>query len=122
MDGHETYFLRVSGGKCRDRARVVSGCPPRCGSRRRRDRRRSPICGRAHCSSRRSALAVGVTTRVIAGAGAAAALIIAAAGGRTPTVAEGGFVLIAAGIALIGPGAYSIDAALFGRRTVHLPD
>ena len=27
----------------------------------------------------------------------------------------------AAALALIGPGAYSVDARLFGRRVVHLP-
>jgi hypothetical protein len=31
-------------------------------------------------------------------------------------------ILDAVALALIGPGAFSIDARLFGRRTVHLPD
>ena len=30
-------------------------------------------------------------------------------------------VLDAAALALIGPGAFSVDAQLFGRRTLHLP-
>lgn len=38
-----------------------------------------------------------------------------------PTTFLVGEVLMFAAVALLGPGAYSIDAALFGRRTVHVP-
>ena len=67
-------------------------------------------------------LAAGFATRILSGIGVAALVIVTVARGRYPTAAEAGFVLISAGVALIGPGAYSIDAAIFGRRTVHLPD
>lgn len=67
-------------------------------------------------------LAAGFGTRVVAAIGATVPLVVAATTGRYPALAEVSFVLIAAGVTLIGPGAYSIDAALFGRRTVHLPD
>ena len=67
-------------------------------------------------------LAAGFATRVVSAIGAVAPLIVAAATGRYPAIGEIGFVLVAAGVTLIGPGAYSIDAALFGRRTVHLPN
>ena len=67
-------------------------------------------------------LAAGFATRIVSAIAAAAPLIIAAANGRYPAIGEAGFVLVAVGVTLIGPGAYSIDAALFGRRTVHLPE
>jgi hypothetical protein len=41
--------------------------------------------------------------------------------GDQPTVGIGASILNSAALALLGPGAYSMDARLFGRREIVLP-
>ncbi len=67
------------------------------------------------------ALAVGFGTRVAAGLCVAlcAFLVWPVGAPAIPLLAQG---LAAGALTMIGPGAFSIDANLFGRRTIHLPD
>lgn len=66
-------------------------------------------------------LCAGFQTRVIAGLSLAAPIFaLAAAPAPLPLAAL--HVMDAIALALIGPGAWSADAVLFGRRTVTLPD
>lgn len=65
-------------------------------------------------------LAVGLWTPVVAGAIAVVQIWMCASGMLDPLVS----LLIAAlgaSLALIGPGAWSIDARIFGRKTILLP-
>ena len=72
---------------------------------------------------------IGLTTPL---AGALAALVSAASAASwlpSPTpnalgagVSGGLLIVVTAAIALLGPGAISIDAALFGRREITIPD
>jgi putative oxidoreductase len=66
-------------------------------------------------------LLVGFPTRLIAVACAIAAAIITAVAPIYPLACSAAFILSMMALALIGPGAYSIDAVLFGRRTIQLP-
>ena len=66
-------------------------------------------------------LLVGFPTRLIAAACAIAATIIAATAPIHAIACSAAFILSMMALALIGPGAYSVDAVLFGRRTVQLP-
>ena len=67
-------------------------------------------------------LSLGLCTRIFACMGAAiflAQLVLGASTTPTSLVAD---LLAAAGLAMAGPGAFSLDALRFGRRTLHLPD
>ena len=66
-------------------------------------------------------LVAGFPTRLLALACAVLAAIVAWTLQIEPIAYSGAFILSMLGLALIGPGAYSVDAVLFGRRTVHLP-
>lgn len=66
-------------------------------------------------------LVSGFPTRFIAGACALVASAIAATVHVYPLACSAAFVLSMLALALIGPGAYSLDAVLFGRRTIYLP-
>ncbi len=66
-------------------------------------------------------LGFGIATRSVAGfvaVGAAIALLLGAC--ATPALLLP-HAIDAVALALIGPGAFSIDARLFGRATIHLP-
>lgn len=65
------------------------------------------------------AVVLGVATRVAASFGAVIALFVLGDGAiDLPHVTS---FLDAAALALIGPGALSIDAIRFGRKTIHFP-
>ena len=65
-------------------------------------------------------LCAGVLTRAIAGLSVVTcAVAFAASASLETTVAPG---LAAVALALTGPGAFSVDARLFGRRTITLPN
>ena len=67
-------------------------------------------------------LAVGFGTPVVSAIAALAAVADMVAGPHARGVgATGVLVLDAAALGLLGPGAYSIDARLFGRRVTVLP-
>ncbi|MEG3175350.1 hypothetical protein U1872_03850 [Sphingomonas sp. RB3P16] len=63
----------------------------------------------------------GFPMRLIAVACAILAAVIASSVQIYPIAYSVAFILSMLALALIGPGAYSVDAFLFGRRTVHLP-
>ncbi len=64
---------------------------------------------------------IGFCTRIAAGLSVAIAVAIALTIDQAVTLSIVNHVLNAAVLAMIGPGAVSIDARLFGRRTLHLP-
>lgn len=67
------------------------------------------------------ALLLGIATRTVAGlaaAGAATALLLGACGAPALLATH---AIDAAALALIGPGAFSLDSRLFGRSTIRLP-
>lgn len=66
-------------------------------------------------------IAAGIQTRITAllAAAVAVGLIIRMGGVMMPLAAH---LLDCLVLAMAGPGAYSIDARLFGRRIVHLPE
>lgn len=64
-------------------------------------------------------LLVGVRTRFLAGLSMAAA--ISALAGGTGLAAMIAPMLDACALLFVGPGAYSVDARLFGRRTIIVP-
>lgn len=66
------------------------------------------------------AVATGFRTRMAASIAVVVALAVAVAASDLATVAASTFFLQAVALTMIGPGAASIDARLFGRRTVHL--
>jgi hypothetical protein len=67
-------------------------------------------------------LALGFVTPVMSVAAAAAAVAEIAAGPHAQGLVVGVVLLLnAAALGLLGPGAYSIDACLFGRRVTVLP-
>jgi len=69
-----------------------------------------------------AAIAAGVFTQPAA---IIAAVIIALTAGTTsdaPSIALGLHALVAIALAMLGAGAFSIDARLFGRRVIHLGD
>jgi hypothetical protein len=69
------------------------------------------------------ALLLGLLTRWAAVVGVAGELMLLLAFGGRPGVAAALTAMDLAALAMIGPGAYSIDAALFGRRVITLdPD
>jgi hypothetical protein len=69
-----------------------------------------------------SCLAVGFVTPVMSVVTAVAAVAEIAAGPNAQGLVVGGVLLLdAAALGLLGPGAYSIDARLFGRRVTVLP-
>ena len=68
------------------------------------------------------ALALGLRTRAAASLSGAVALA-ATFGSAPPELARYATAALAAtALALLGPGALSVDSRLFGRRTVHLSD
>ncbi len=67
------------------------------------------------------ALVAGFATRIIAASASVAGLLALAAGDHAMWVLLLGRSIDALALALIGPGAYSIDALLFGRATITLP-
>lgn len=66
------------------------------------------------------AVGFGLFTRTAATLSVATLLVSAAMGGTLPALASAPFFFTASALAIIGPGAISIDARMFGRRTVHL--
>jgi putative oxidoreductase len=67
------------------------------------------------------ALAAGFATRTIAALGATAGCIASLSGTCAMPILLLTHVLDAVALAMIGPGAFAIDARLFGRATIHLP-
>lgn len=65
-------------------------------------------------------LAAGLSTPLLAGLGVLHALFALIGGGGEP-LAGGLGVLVCAALALLGPGAYSLDALRYGRRRLALP-
>lgn len=61
----------------------------------------------------------GVSTRILA---AVSASVLAAVLAAAPIEMLAMHLVCSAALALIGPGAYSIDSALFGRRQIVLPN
>jgi hypothetical protein len=64
-------------------------------------------------------LCIGIQTRALAAVSLGLSILTLAAGEWPLTAVH---VLDASALTLIGPGAWSLDAILFGRRTVTLPD
>jgi hypothetical protein len=67
-------------------------------------------------------LVAGFPTRLISAASIVGAIVLAWNIDVYQISSLSGFILNMLALMLIGPGAYSIDATLFGRRTVHLPE
>ncbi len=69
-----------------------------------------------------AALAIGALTRLAAGLCAVAITVVGAQLGdpQTSMAGAGAGAAMSLGLALLGPGAYSVDARLFGRRIVDL--
>jgi putative oxidoreductase len=65
-------------------------------------------------------LAVGFATRIVAFVHAAAAIAIAFMTGSESALTMIGSACGCAALGLLGPGAYSIDANVFGRRVIRL--
>ena len=85
------------------------------------DLARAPL-GLAGIALASSCLGVGFVTPVMSVVTAAAAVAEIAAGPQAQGLVLGGVLLLdAAALGLLGPGAYSIDACLFGRRVTVLP-
>jgi len=68
------------------------------------------------------AVLVGVCTRIAAGLGAVGCMLLVWPAGSAPAVPFLTEAAAAAALAMIGPGAFSIDARLFGRRIIHLAE
>lgn len=66
-------------------------------------------------------LGFGIATRTVAGFVAVGAVIALLLGACTTPVLLLPHAIDAMALALIGPGAFSIDARLFGRATIRLP-
>jgi len=66
-------------------------------------------------------LAIGLMTRAAAAACVFIDVIVIAQGGTCSAWLLASHVMGAAAVALVGPGAWSVDARLFGRRTISLP-
>ena len=67
-------------------------------------------------------MGVGIYTRLAAGLGALALVALVWPIGQAPAIPFLTQAAAAVAAALLGAGAYSIDARLFGRRTVHLAE
>jgi len=67
-------------------------------------------------------LALGIATRWIAAICGSVILILVWPMGILPTASCLTGSLNALALAMIGPGLYSLDALIFGRRTLHLPE
>ena len=67
------------------------------------------------------ALAIGFHTRVAAGLSVLIAIIPVTIVANLPAKSLIGFALPAIALAMIGPGAASLDSRLFGRRKITLP-
>lgn len=67
-------------------------------------------------------LTAGLYTRISACLAAAMFLAQLVLGSRMTPIALLADALAAAGLTMSGPGAFSLDALRFGRRTLHLPD
>ena len=67
-------------------------------------------------------LLIGFLTPVVAIIIAGGAIVTAIAALSLPTLSLMGVVILAAAIALLGPGAFSVDARLFGRREILIPN
>ena len=67
------------------------------------------------------ALAIGLYTRVAAGLSVLTAIILVTIVANLPARSLMGFALPAIALAMIGPGAASLDSRLFGRRKITLP-
>jgi hypothetical protein len=65
-------------------------------------------------------LVTGFPTRIIAAACAVAGVYVATTTQVYPVACLAAFILSMLALTLIGPGAYSVDAILFGRRKVYL--
>jgi hypothetical protein len=67
-------------------------------------------------------LSSGLFTRTAAAAGATILAGLSASSGGSFALLGGGEALVLTAIALLGPGGYSIDAILFGRRTIRVAE
>ncbi|MEI8435455.1 hypothetical protein WBQ88_15820 [Sphingopyxis sp. CCNWLW253] len=67
------------------------------------------------------ALVAGFATRIIAASASVAGVLVLVANDHATLIFLAGRSIDALALALIGPGAYSIDAALYGRATINLP-
>ncbi len=68
------------------------------------------------------ALAVGAFTRAAAVLSACMAMFVCLDAGGKPALVSALLSLPALALALLGPGGYSVDALLFGRRVIRLDD
>jgi len=66
-------------------------------------------------------LLVGFLTPVISTIILAAAILSLAAGQNSGVIIEIYAIILSAAVALLGPGAFSLDARLFGRREIVIP-
>ncbi len=67
-----------------------------------------------------ASLALGALTRLAAGLCAIAIAVVGAQLGDHQSLVVAAGAAMSLGLALLGPGAYSVDARLFGRRIVEL--
>ena len=67
-------------------------------------------------------LLIGFLTPIVAVIIGGGAIIIALSALTLPTQSLVGVIILAAALALLGPGAFSVDARLFGRREILIPN
>ena len=81
----------------------------------------APSCPQVLVISAAVGISLGVATRVLASIGAMCA-VISLVGNGTELIPAGFCLANSLSLAFTGPGAFSIDARLFGYRTVVLPE
>lgn len=65
-------------------------------------------------------VAAGLQTRITAGIASAVAIFLTIKGGELLSMPLSAHLLDSLALTIAGPGAFSVDSRLFGRRTVHL--